>query len=84
MGCLGARGESGRPMTPDFGDIGMEFRSLFGARGMGEFRGRSPGRGLMGSPGLMSAGAVRLFGNTPVVSVSARCRTMDAGSSCEG
>ena len=62
MACLGARGERGRPAgIPAFGDIGIELSSLLGARGIGEFSGLSPGRGLIGRPGLMSAGAVVLF-----------------------
>ena len=60
MGCFGGRGESGKPVAPIRGDSGIEFRVLLGARGIGEFGGRSPGRGLMGKPGLSIEGAVML------------------------
>jgi hypothetical protein len=60
IGCFGGRGESGRPAVPTRGDSGIELSALLGARGMGEFGGRSPGRGLIGRPGLMSEGAVTL------------------------
>lgn len=53
---LGARGDSGRPATPARGERGIELAScVTGARGIGEFGGLSPGRGLMGKPGLSIA-----------------------------
>ena len=64
MGCFGGRGESGKPVAPIRGDSGIEFKALLGARGIGEFGGRSPGRGLMGKPGLSIEGAVMLRCNT--------------------
>ena len=60
MGCFGGRGDSGKPAVPTRGDNGIELIALLGALGMGEFGGRSPGRGLIGRPGLMSKGAVTL------------------------
>lgn len=60
MGCFGGRGESGKLVAPIRGDSGIEFRALLGARGIGELGGRSPGRGLIGKPGLIIEGAVTL------------------------
>ena len=64
---------------PDLGDIGMELRSLFGARGMGEFMGLS--RGLIGRPGLSNDGAVLLFGSADPCEPVGRFFTITADSS---
>ena len=53
MGCLGALGDKGSPLRADRGGESMEeLLESRGIRGAGEFIGRSPGRGLMGKPGL--------------------------------
>lgn len=83
MACRGARGESGKPPDPagpGLGDIGIAFIPRAGARGIGEFIGRSPGLGLIGRPGLMSDGAVLLFGSLPAASERARCLIIARGS----
>jgi hypothetical protein len=80
MGCFGGRGESGKPVAPIRGDSGMEFRALLGARGIGEFGGRSPGRGLMGRPGLIIEGAVTLRCNIADGPEIARWLRIAAGS----
>lgn len=74
---MGGRGDSGRPAR---GDMGMLLSALFGARGIGEFIGLSPGRGLMGRPGLISGGAVTFRCKTPAASEIARCLKIAAGS----
>ena len=80
MGCFGGCGESGKPVAPIRGDSGMEFRALLGARGIGEFGGRSPGRGLMGRPGLIIEGAVTLRCNIADGPEIARWLRIAAGS----
>lgn len=61
----------------------MEFTALFGARGMGWLTGLSPGRGLIGRPGLSKAGAVTLRGSMPCPSeMIARWRSIADG--CDG
>lgn len=54
MGCLGARGESGKPTNPVLGESGRDGPAPSrGNLGVGGFIGRWLGRGLRGSPGLM-------------------------------
>lgn len=54
--CFGAFGERGNPTKPVGGDSGGDTIDFpvpsRGILGKGEFMGRSPGRGLIGSPGL--------------------------------
>lgn len=76
IGCLGARGDKGKPAR---GVMGMEFVTGFNARGIGELGGLSPGRGLIGSPGLSSEGAVVLRCSIPAASDTARLRMISAG-----
>ena len=65
---------------PALGDIGIELRSLLaGARGIGEFIGRSPGLGLIGRPGLIREGAMTLFEPAPLESVTDRWRSTSIG-----
>lgn len=81
IACLGARGDKGKPATPALGDKGIEFATPTGARGMGELGGRSPGLGLMGSPGLSKPdGAVKFRCMACCASVTARLRRSAAGS----
>lgn len=56
--------------------MGIAFNDLLGGRGMGEFRGRSPGLGLIGNPGLSNEGAVLLFASEDGVLADICCRTM--------
>ena len=42
--------------APDLGDIGGEAKDCFGFLGRGDPIGRSPGRGLVGRPGLIIDG----------------------------
>ena len=73
---LGARGDSGSPATPALGDSGIEFAICpTGARGIGEFNGLSPGRGLMGKPGLSMADGAGAFSVRDCRSEAARLRT---------
>jgi hypothetical protein len=51
MGWRGARGDKGI-CPPTLGEMGIELNDCLKALGMGEFMGLSPGRGLMGNPGL--------------------------------
>jgi hypothetical protein len=58
IGCRGARGESGIPVR---GDIGGEAKDCFGILGNGDPSGLSPGLGLIGRPGLIRGGEIRLL-----------------------
>ena len=80
IGCFGGRGDNGKPAVPTRGDNGIELSALLGALGIGEFGGRSPGRGLIGKPGLISEGAVTLRCKIPGCSATARWLRIAAGS----
>lgn len=76
MADLGARGDRGKPAL---GDIGMELAAAFIWRGIGEFGGLSPGRGLIGNPGLIKDGVVLFRCSMPEASDTARLRTISTG-----
>ena len=68
-------------MAPSRGDIGMPVRACFGALGNKELTGRSPGRGLVGRPGLIIAGdtSTRAAPDAGCMSeVVCRCDAMEA------